>query len=98
MGNILHDWNEAEKQTLIDKAYRGLPSGGILVAVENVIDDDRRANTFGLLMSLNMLIELPGGFDYTAAQFDDWTRKAGFDHAEVRHLAGATSAAIAYKA
>jgi len=98
MGNILHDWSETEKQTLIDKAYAGLPSGGILVAIENVIDDDRRTNAFGLLMSLNMLIELPAGSDYTGAQFDRWARAAGFARTEVRNLAGPTSAAIAHKA
>jgi precorrin-6B methylase 2 len=97
MGNILHDWSEDEKQSLIDKAYAGLPSGGILVAIENVIDDDRRVNTFGLLMSLNMLIELPAGFDYTGAQFDTWARKAGFARTEIRPLAGPASAAIAFK-
>jgi len=97
MGNILHDWSEAEKQTLLDKAYAGLPSGGVLVAIENVIDDDRRTNAFGLLMSLNMLIELPAGFDYTGAQFDRWARTAGFARTEIRHLAGPTSAAIAHK-
>ena len=97
MGNVLHDWSEPEKQALIDKAYAGLPSGGILVVIENIIDDARRTNTFGLLMSLNMLIELPGGFDYTGAQFDGWARNAGFARTEVRHLAGPTSAAIAYK-
>ncbi len=97
MGNVLHDWDEAEKQALIDKAYAALPPGGILVAIENVIDDARRTNAFGLLMSLNMLIELPGGFDYTGAQFDSWARKAGFARTEVLHLAGPTSAAIAHK-
>jgi hypothetical protein len=97
LGNVLHDWDEPAKQALIDKAYAALPNGGILVAVENVIDDARRTNAFGLLMSLNMLIELPGGFDYTGAQFDSWARQAGFARTEVRHLAGPTSAAIAYK-
>lgn len=97
MGNILHDWDEAEKLALIEKAYAGLPSGGVLVAIENIIDDARREATFGLLMSLNMLIETPGGFDYTPAQFDTWARKAGFARTEVRHLAGPTSAAIAFK-
>ena len=97
MGNILHDWSEAEKQTLFDKAFAGLPAGGILVAIENVIDDDRRSNAFGLLMSLNMLIELPAGFDYTGAQFDRWALAAGFARTEIRQLAGPTSAAIAYK-
>lgn len=97
MGNVLHDWDEVEKQTLIDKAYAGLPAGGVLVAVENVIDGARREGTFGLLMSLNMLIETSGGFDYTGAQFDTWALKAGFARTEIRHLAGPTSAAIAYK-
>jgi hypothetical protein len=98
MGNILHDWNENQKQALVSKACQALPAGGILVAIENIIDDDRRTNSFGLLMSLNMLIELPGGSDYTGAQFDKWARTAGFDRTEVRSLAGPTSAAIAYKA
>ena len=98
MGNILHDWDEAQKQLLVEKAYAGLAPGGVLVAIENVIDDGRRVNAFGLLMSLNMLIELPGGFDYTGAQFDSWAKSAGFARTEVRPLAGPTSAAIAYKA
>ena len=97
MGNILHDWDESQKELLIAKAYAGLSPGGMLVAIENVIDDDRRENAFGLLMSLNMLIELPGGFDYTGAQFDRWARAAGFERTEVRPLAGPTSAAIAFK-
>ena len=98
MGNILHDWSEDQKLALITKAYEALPAGGLLVAIENVIDDERRANSFGLLMSLNMLIELPEGFDYTGSQFDGWARTAGFTHTEIRPLAGPTSAAIAYKA
>lgn len=99
MGNILHDWNEVEKQKLVAKAYAALEPGGIFIAVENIIDDERRKNAFGLLMSLNMLIEFGagGGFDYSGAQFDGWARAAGFTRTEVIPLVGATSAAIAYK-
>jgi len=99
MGNILHDWNEAGKQALIAKAYAALPPGGVLIAIENVIDDARRQNAFGLLMSLNMLIEFgaDGGFDYTGAQYDAWCHKAGFNRTEILPLTGPTSAAIAYK-
>jgi precorrin-6B methylase 2 len=96
MGNILHDWDEAQKKYLIGKARKALTEGGRLIAVENVIDDARRENTFGLLMSLNMLIELPGGFDYTGAQFDGWCKQAGFERTEIVPLAGPSSAAIAY--
>lgn len=97
MGNILHDWDEEQKKALIVKAHRALTDGGRLIAIENVIDDARRQNSFGLLMSLNMLIELPGGFDYTGVQFDRWCKEAGFERTEIVALAGPSSAAIAYK-
>ena len=67
MGHILHDWDLAQKQMLIRKAYEAMPAGGALIVYESIIDDDRSKNAFGLLMSLNMLIETPGGFDYTGA-------------------------------
>lgn len=99
MGNILHDWNEAKKQELLRKAYAALPAGGAFIAIENIIDDARRTNAFGLMMSLNMLIEFgaDGGFDYTGAQFDGWARAAGFARTEIIPLVGPTSAAIAFK-
>ena len=97
MGNILHDWNLEKKKILIGKAFDALPEGGAFIAVENLIDDERRENAFGLLMSLNMLIELGDAFDYTAADFRDWCTEAGFSRFEVIPLAGPASAAIAYK-
>jgi hypothetical protein len=97
MGMILHDWNLDRKKMLIAKAYRALPKGGALIAVENIIDDERRKNVFGLLMSLNMLIEFGDAFDFTGADFAGWCQEAGFSRCEVRHLAGPASAAIAYK-
>ena len=97
MGNILHDWNEAQKKHLIRKAYEALPAGGALIAIENVIDDERRQNAFGLLMSLNMLIETPGGFDYTHADFRRWALEAGFRATTKISLAGPASAIVAYK-
>ena len=97
MGNILHDWNLEKKKTLIEKAYDALPEGGAFIAVENLIDDARRENAFGLLMSLNMLIEVGDGFDYTGADFREWCGEVGFGRFEILGLAGPASAAIAYK-
>jgi len=97
MGMILHDWNLEKKLHLIRAAYDALPPGGALVAIENIIDDARRENVFGLLMSLNMLIEFGDAFDYSGADFRGWCQDAGFKRFEVIHLAGASSAAIAYK-
>jgi len=97
MGNILHDWNLERKKMLIQKAYDALPEGGAYIVIENLIDDARRQNLFGLLMSLNMLIELGDGFDYTGADFRSWCSEAGFKRFEFIPLAGPASAAVAYK-
>jgi hypothetical protein len=97
MGMILHDWNLEKKMHLIRAAYDALPPGGALVAIEALIDDARRENVFGLLMSLNMLIEFGEAFDYSGADFRKWCGEAGFKRFEVLHLAGASSAAVAYK-
>lgn len=97
MGMILHDWNLENKMHLIRQAYDSLPPGGALVAIEALIDDARRENVFGLLMSLNMLIEFGDAFDYSGADFRGWCSEVGFQRFDVIHLAGATSAAVAYK-
>ena len=97
MGMILHDWNLEKKMHLIRLAYDALPPGGALVAIEALIDDARRENTQGLLMSLNMLIEFGDAFDYSGADFRKWCAEVGFKRFEVIHLAGPSSAAVAYK-
>jgi hypothetical protein len=97
MGKILHDWSLPEKMKLIRAAYDALPEGGAFIAIDTIIDDARRENAFGLLMSLNMLIETPGGFDYSGADFARWCTEVGFSRIEVLPLAGPTSAAIAIK-
>jgi precorrin-6B methylase 2 len=97
MGMILHDWNLEKKMGLIRAAYEALPPGGALVAIEALIDDARRENAFGLLMSLNMLIEFGDAFDYSGADFRQWCGEVGFKRFEVIPLAGPSSAAVAYK-
>lgn len=97
MGHILHDWSLVEKQVLIRKAYDALPKGGALVVYDCIIDDERRANAFGLLMSLNMLIETPAGFDYTGADCQGWLAAAGFSESYVEHLAGPDSMVVGLK-
>ena len=97
MGNILHDWSEEEKLLLIKKAYDALPNGGAFICIENIIDNNRNKNILGLLMSLNMLIETKGGFDFTFNDFDNWAYQTGFTKTEWMNLAGPTSAAIAFK-
>jgi hypothetical protein len=97
MGHILHDWDLETKEMLIRKAYDALPEGGSLIVYEAIIDDERKQNTFGLLMSLNMLIETPGGFDYTGADCCGWMKKADFRETRVEHLVGPDSMVVGVK-
>jgi hypothetical protein len=97
MGMILHDWNFETKMHLVRAAYAALPPGGAFIVIENLIDDARRENAFGLLMSLNMLIEFGDAFDFTSADFFGWCREVGFSRTERIPLVGPASAGIAYK-
>lgn len=97
MGHILHDWDLAQKKVLLDKVFAALSKGGAVVAYDAIIDDDRRKNAFGLMMSLNMLIETPGGFDYTGEDCQAWMREAGFSKTWVEALVGPDSMVIGLK-
>jgi len=97
MGHILHDWNLDEKHILLRKAYEALDDGGALIVFESIIDDDRRTNSFGLLMSVNMLIETPGGFDYSGADCRAWMAEVGFSQSHVEPLVGPDSMVVGIK-
>jgi hypothetical protein len=97
MGMILHDWNLEKKLHLIRAAHAALPDGGAFVAIEHLIDDARRENAFGLMMSLNMLIEFGDAFDFTGADFAGWCRTVGFRETRIIPLTATASAAVAYK-
>lgn len=97
MGHILHDWDLPTKKVLIGKAFEALPAGGALIVYESIIDNERSKNAFGLMMSLNMLIETPGGFDYTGADCEGWMREAGFRSTRVEALVGPDSMVVGIK-
>jgi SAM-dependent methyltransferase len=97
MGHILHDWNLDEKMMLLRKAHAALPLKGALIVHEALIDDGRKTNAFGLLMSLNMLIETHGGFDFTGADCRQWMKEAGFTRSRVEPLSGPDGMVIGFK-
>lgn len=97
MGNILHDWGLEDKKMLMKKAFDALPAGGALVVIENIIDDNRCENAFGLMLSLNMLLETPEGFDFSKKDFDVWAEETGFTETYLMPLEGPSSAIVALK-
>ncbi|MDT0452445.1 methyltransferase [Streptomyces hesseae] len=96
-GHVLSNWDLPTSRTLLRKAHEALPEGGIVVIYETLLDDDRRENIDGLLMSLTMLLETPGGFEYTGADCRGWLAEAGFRDSRVQRLAGPESMVIGRK-
>jgi len=97
IGHILHDWSLTQRKELLRKAHDAVPEGGGVIVFEAIIDDERRKNAFGLLMSLNMLIETPEGSDYTGADCRRWMEEVGFRETYVEHLAGPDSMVVGLK-
>ena len=96
-GHILHGLGLDDKLAILRRALAALPAGGSLIVYDSIIDDERRENVFGLLMSLNMLIETAAGYDYTRADCVGWMREVGFRDMRVEHLAGPTSMVVGFK-
>lgn len=97
MGHILHGADLEQKRLLLRKAHAVLPEGGVLIVYDTIIDDERCSNTYGLLMSLHMLVDSPGGFEYTGTDCRNWMREAGFRKSYVEHLAGPRSMVVGIK-
>ncbi|WP_413797220.1 methyltransferase [Streptomyces iranensis] len=97
LGQILHGWGLEEKRLLLKKAYDALPDGGAVLVYDAIIDDDREENTFGLLASLNMLIETRSGFEYTAADGRTWLAETGFSGSRIEPLTDAYSMLVGIK-
>ncbi len=55
---------------------------------ESLIDDERRANTAGMIISLNVSLVSAGGLGYTGAECREWMADAGFQDLSVTHLEG----------
>jgi SAM-dependent methyltransferase len=97
MGHVLHNWSLEQKLELLGKAYHALPDGGALIVYESLIDDERRTNTFGLLLSVAMLLVTHAGFGYTGSQCRSWMSDVGFRDSYVEPLHGPDTMVVGLK-
>jgi phospholipid N-methyltransferase len=95
LGHILHDWGLDGKQEILANVSEAVHPGGAVVVYGTMIDEERREAEAPLLMSLNMLIETPNGFDYTPSQCLQWLHEAGFEGGEARELPGPETMVLA---
>ena len=96
MGRVLHNWDLQTKKMLMKKASTAVKPGGALVVYDKLIDDDRCVRAHSLLASVNMLIETPAGFEYTAAECIGWMEQVGFRDIRLEELGALHSAVIGF--
>jgi len=97
LGHILHDWSIDRKQEILTKVSEAVNPGGTVIVYGTMIDEERREAEMPLLMSLNMVVETPNGFDYTPSQCIQWLHESGFEGGEARELPGPETMVLARK-
>lgn len=97
LGHILHDWGLDDKREILAKVSEAVNPGGAVIVYGTMIDEERREAVMPLLMSLNILIETPEGFDYTAGECIEWIHDVGFEGGEARPLPGPETMVQAWK-
>ena len=78
LGHIIHSEGEKWGRDLIQKSYRALKPGGMLVIAEMIPNDSRTGPAFPLLFGLMMVVATDEGDVFTMAQYKQWLKQAGF--------------------
>lgn len=86
LANFLHQLDQDGCVTLLRKARTSLVSGGRAVAVEFLLNEDRVSPRFSAMFAFQMLGSTPQGEAYTAREFEDMGRAAGFSSVIVKPL------------
>jgi SAM-dependent methyltransferase len=84
-GQVLHGWDDPEREVLVKRAYEALRPGGVLMVYDRMIDDDR-LDERRLLYSLYMRLVSPAGSEYRSADCQEWLCKAGFRDVTAKQL------------
>ncbi len=86
ISNFLHHFDQPTCVGLLSKVRRSLSPGGRALAVDFVPDEDRVSPPFAAAFSFVMLASTPRGDAYTAREFEEMGREAGFSKMSVAPL------------
>ncbi|MBI5246262.1 MAG: methyltransferase domain-containing protein [Elusimicrobia bacterium] len=87
LSHITHDENPEVNRRLIEESFRALKPGGRVIIHDFMLDPNRVQPVFGALFSVHMLAYTEGGRTYTAAEYGNWLRRAGFSRLTERRIA-----------
>jgi SAM-dependent methyltransferase len=79
LGHVCRTEGEAGAQRLIERAMNALRPEGTLILADYFCDIDRKLNPHGVLMGATMMASTLHGNAFTAQQYSEWIRAAGFE-------------------
>ena len=95
---ILHDWGDENCRKILRNCFEALPSKGVLLISETVLNNDLSGTQFGVLLSLHMLVVCePGAKERSEAEHQSLLEEAGFRDMEVVRLDAPRDLIIARK-
>lgn len=78
LGHICHCEGAQGSRGLIGKCFRALKTGGRLLIMDYLPDEERKSAFFPLLLAVNALLGTEEGDTFTFGQYRDWLLSAGF--------------------
>ena len=95
---ILHNWEDEKCITILRHCFDALPSKGMLVISEKVLNNDHSGDWWGVMMSLQMLIAFePGAKERTYEEYNHLLSEVGFIGSELITLDAPRDLLVAYK-
>jgi 3-hydroxy-5-methyl-1-naphthoate 3-O-methyltransferase len=88
VANVLHDFSPGRCQEILARVAAALSTGGRVVVLEIVPDDDRRRPPLAVAFATAMVVNTAGGDAHTAAQYRGWLEEAGFTGISLTPIAG----------
>ena len=99
LGHILHDWSDENCARILRNAYQALPSGGLLLVSESVLNPDYSGSKFALMKDLAMMIACESGArERTEAEYRAMLETAGFQFLKVIRMDAPRDLLVATKA
>lgn len=96
LGRILHDWTAEKCATLLRKIHQRLPSGGALLVMEKLLNEDGVGPLSANLQSLNMLV-VTEGRERKLSEYAQLLNDAGFSEVRGRTTGAWLDAILAVK-
>jgi predicted O-methyltransferase YrrM len=96
LSNVLHDWDLPEVAGILQKSFDSLPSGGLLVAHEAFLNEDK-SGPLPVAEYSTILVTITHGRCYGVAEIRALMAQAGFVEVDDFETAGDRSAIVAHK-